>query len=92
MSTYRMPAALPVPVVQELGADTTLPGLRGLKDLADCRPVIVIDSREQAPLRFEPAQGLCWNALQWRLLDCRTEARFAVERKSVDDMANCCLG
>lgn len=29
MSAYRMPAALPVPDVQELGANTMLPGLRG---------------------------------------------------------------
>jgi hypothetical protein len=34
MCTYRMPAALPVPDVQDLGVNTMLPGLRGLAKLA----------------------------------------------------------
>ena len=51
MSSYRMPAAVPQPDTG-VSADSTLPGLRGLRDLADLRPVIKIDSREQAPLVF----------------------------------------
>ena len=58
MSTYRMPAALPVPDVQEISADTMLPGLRGLAKLADCCPVIVVDTREQAPLKFERLESV----------------------------------
>ena len=92
MSTYRMPAALPVPDVQELGADTMLPGLRGLRDLADCRPKIVIDSREQSPLvftRLESVVGILYSG-DYGIRGM--EASFAVERKSIDDLANCCMG
>ena len=38
------------------GPDTTLAGLRGLAKLADCRPVLVVDSREQDPLEFTRLQ------------------------------------
>jgi len=34
------------------GPDTTLPALRGLAKLADLRPVIAVDTREQEPLKF----------------------------------------
>lgn len=91
MSTYRMPAALPVPDVQELGAATTLPGLRGLRDLADLRPVIVIDQREQDPLVFTRLQAVPGTLYAGDYSVCGLEASFAVERKSIDDLANCCL-
>jgi hypothetical protein len=38
--------------VEGAPADATLPALRGLARLADSRPVIVVDSREQSPLAF----------------------------------------
>jgi DNA excision repair protein ERCC-4 len=90
MSTYRMPATLPVPDASPV-SDTTLPGLRGLKDLADCRPVIVIDSREQVPLRFERLKAVAGTLYSGDYSIAGLEASFAVERKSIDDVANCCL-
>ena len=52
-----MPAVLPS-VDTGVPADTTLPGLRGLLNLADLRPVIVYDTREQAPLVFTRLQSI----------------------------------
>jgi ERCC4-type nuclease len=91
MSTYRMPATLPVPDVQELGADTMLPGLRGLAKLTDCRPVIVVDTREQAPLKFERLIAVPGTLHSGDNSTHGLEASFVVERKSVGDLANCYL-
>jgi len=72
-------------------SDNTLPALRGLAKLADTRPVIVIDNREQEPLRlthFESVRDTLYSG------DCSLrglENSFAVERKSLDDLANRCL-
>ena len=75
------------------GPDATLPGLRGLAKLADLRPVIAIDTREQEPLKFTRLTSVSFALYTRRLLDPRRlEDRFAVERKSIDDLANCCLG
>ena len=92
MSSYRMPAALPVPDVQDLGADTTLPGLRGLRDLADLRPTIVVDQREQAPLIFARLASVSGTLYAGDYSIAGLESSFAVERKSIDDLANCCMG
>ena len=72
-------------------SDNTLPALRGLAKLADTRPVIVIDNREQEPLRlthFESVRDTLYSG-DYSLRGL--ENSFAVERKSLDDLANCCL-
>jgi ERCC4-type nuclease len=88
---YVMPAAVPVPDVQEVASGTTLPGLRGLSKLADLRPVIVYDTREQNPLRFERLQSVLGTLYSGDYSIRGLEHSFAVERKSIDDLANCCL-
>jgi ERCC4-type nuclease len=93
MPTYRA-ASTPTPPVSEPEPDgtETLPALRGLKDLADCRPILVADSREQAPLvfkRFTTIKGTL-NAGDYSIRGL--EYSFAVERKSIEDFANCCMG
>jgi ERCC4-type nuclease len=73
------------------GPETTLPGLRGLANLADCRPVIVVDSREQTPLCFTNLQVVTGSLYSGDYsIRCLGDS-FAVERKSIDDFANCCL-
>jgi len=70
----------------------TLPALRSLGDLADASPVILIDNREQDPLRFEHlASKTC--TLQtgdYSLLGA--SELFSVERKTVSDFVGCCVG
>jgi DNA excision repair protein ERCC-4 len=70
---------------------TTLPGLRGLSGLADCKPVIVFDSREQAPLQFTRLLSVAGTLYSGDYSVAGLEASFAIERKSIDDLANCCL-
>jgi hypothetical protein len=50
-----------------LKPELTLPALRSLGDLADSKPVIVVDNREQAPLIFTRLASVDGYTLQWRL-------------------------
>jgi ERCC4-type nuclease len=72
-------------------SDNTLPALRGLAKLADTRPVIVIDNREQEPLRFTHFESVRDTLYSGDYSLRGLENSFAVERKSLDDLANCCL-
>src|SRR6516162_8097273 len=68
-----------------------LPALPGLTKLADLRPAIVVDNREREPLpftRFEAVRDTLYSG-DYSVLGL--EDSFAVERKSLDDLANCCL-
>jgi hypothetical protein len=65
--------------------------LRGLAGLADLRPVVVIDSREQAPLVFARLQSVAGTLYSGDYSVLGLEDVLAVERKSLDDLANCCL-
>jgi ERCC4-type nuclease len=73
------------------GPDGPLPALRGLANLADLRPVIAVDSREQAPLKFTRLQSVQRALFTGDYSIRGLEDQFAVERKSIDDLANCCL-
>jgi ERCC4-type nuclease len=75
--------------VSESGA--TLPGLRGLDRLADYRPIIAVDSREQTPLRFERLKSVVCALFSGDYSVRGLEELFAVERKSLEDLASCCL-
>jgi ERCC4-type nuclease len=65
--------------------------LRGLLKLADLRPVIVVDCREQEPLIFSRLQSVRGTLYSGDYSVQGLEESFAVERKSLDDIANCCL-
>jgi ERCC4-type nuclease len=87
---YVMPAR-PVLSDHAPGPEVTLPGLRGLAKLADLRPEIVVDSREQSPLVFTRLQAVTGSLYSGDYSIRCLEDSFAVERKSIDDLANCCL-
>ena len=72
-------------------SEVTPPASPGLTKLVDLRPAIVIDNREREPLRFtrfEAVRGALYSG-DYSLRGL--EDSFAVERKSIDDLANCCL-
>jgi DNA excision repair protein ERCC-4 len=70
----------------------TLPALRCMGDLADVRPLIVTDSREQSPLPFSRLASER-GTLQTGDYSFRGgEELFAVERKSIADLVGCCVG
>ena len=74
-------------------ADTfTLPALRCLGDLADVRPVIVIDTREQDPLPFARLASERGTLQTGDYSAKGLEELFAVERKTVPDLVACCMG
>jgi DNA excision repair protein ERCC-4 len=69
-----------------------LPALRGLGTLADHEPVIVYDSREQAPLVFSRLQSVRGTLTTGDYSVVGLEGLFAVERKSISDLVGCCMG
>ena len=92
--TASTPVSPPVQAPPEPEPDRTetLPALRGLKDLADMRPVIVQDTREQAPLAFKRFASVRETLTAGDYSVRGLESQFAVERKSIDDLTNCCMG
>ena len=74
-----------------IDARATLPALRSLGRLADLRPVIVADSREQEPLTFTRLQSVRGTLYSGDYSVQGLESKFAVERKSIDDLAGCCV-
>ncbi len=68
-----------------------LPALRNLGDLADVHPIIVIDSREQKPLRFKRLDSVCDTLTSGDYSFAGGEDLFAVERKSIADLTSCCV-
>ena len=69
-----------------------LPALRGLGTLADSLPVLVIDSREQAPLEFEHLPTVPGTLYSGDYSIRALEHLFAIERKSLEDIVACCMG
>lgn len=70
----------------------TLPALRHLAELAQARPVIVIDSREQEPLPIRRLDAIRAGLYSGDYSIKGMETLFAVERKSVADLVSCCAG
>ena len=70
-------------------SDFSLPALRSLGKLADIRPCIVVDSREQTPLRFTRLQSVQGSLTSgdYSIVGC--ESLFSIERKSVADLVGC---
>jgi ERCC4-type nuclease len=84
-------SSAPLPDTNQCSLDTTLPALRGLAKLADLRPLIAIDTREQTPLKFTRLEAVERALFTGDYSVLGLEDSFAVERKSLDDLANCCL-
>jgi DNA excision repair protein ERCC-4 len=91
MPIYRTPEAAPI-ADTGVSVDATLPGLRGLAKLADLRPVVVIDEREQAPLRFERLASIVGTLYSGDYSLRNLEHLISIERKSINDLASCCMG
>ena len=66
----------------------TLPALKNLGSLADVRPTIVVDSREQAPLRFLRLESVTGSLASGDYSFAGGEHLFAVERKSIPDLVS----
>jgi hypothetical protein len=69
-----------------------LPALKGLGSLADCEPIIVVDTREQTPLPFRRFQTRGGTLLSGDDSVAGLEHLFVVERKSIGDVVACCVG
>jgi ERCC4-type nuclease len=72
--------------------ELSLPALKSLGELADAKPIIEIDTREQAPLVFTRLQSVrsCLPEADYRIAGV---VDWAVERKgSLDELAACCIG
>ena len=69
-----------------------LPALRCLGNLADVRPTIITDTREQTPLAFTRLQSERGTLTTGDYSFKGGEELFAVERKTIADLAGCCTG
>lgn len=70
----------------------TMPALKHLGDLADVRPTITIDSREQTPLSFARLPSIRGTLQSGDYSVVGMHEQFAVERKSIADLVGCCMG
>jgi DNA excision repair protein ERCC-4 len=75
-----------------VAANLKFPALRGLGDLADHEPIIVIDSREQGPIVFSRLTSRRGILVTGDYSVKGLEHLFAVERKSISDLVGCCMG
>jgi DNA excision repair protein ERCC-4 len=91
MPIYRTSEAVPVADIG-VSDDATLPGLRGLAKLSELRPTIIYDNREQAPLVFLRLQAVPSTLAVGDYSIRGMEHLISVERKSLDDLANCSMG
>lgn len=69
-----------------------LPARRCLGNLADVRPIIVIDTREQTPLTFTRINAIVGTLQSGDYSIAGAEEAFAIERKSIPDLVACCVG
>jgi DNA excision repair protein ERCC-4 len=70
----------------------TFPAKKSLGELAGCKPVIVIDSREQTPLVFTRLESRTSTLYSADYSVAGLEELVAIERKSVADLIGCCIG
>lgn len=69
-----------------------LPALRGLSDLADLHPVVIVDTREQDPLPIRRLPVIRAALQSGDYSAAGMEGQFAIERKSIPDLIGCCMG
>lgn len=74
------------------GYFSTLPAMKHLPELADARPVIVVDTREQTPLIFTRLESLRGTLTSGDYSFTGAEELFAIERKSIQDLVACVCG
>jgi DNA excision repair protein ERCC-4 len=67
-----------------------LPALRSLGDLADARPVVVCDTREQDPLPIARLPVIRAGLYTGDYSVAGLECLIAIERKSIPDLVSCC--
>ena len=79
-----------MPSTVESGALPCLPALHRLGDLADARPCVVIDTREQTPLPIRRLPSIRAGLLTGDYSVAGLECHFAVERKTIPDLVGCC--
>lgn len=70
----------------------TYPARKRLSLLADLRPVVVVDTREQTPLVFDRLESTVATLTTGDYSFLGGEQHFAIERKSVPDFVACCMG
>ena len=75
-----------------MAANLKFPALRGLGELADHEPVIVIDTREQDPIVFHRLTSQRETLVTGDYSVKGLEHLFSVERKSISDLVGCCMG
>lgn len=68
----------------------TLPARRSLGDLAELKPVVLIDSGKQTPLPITRLPCITGALLTGDYSIAGLEHLFSVERKSVADLVSCC--
>ena len=68
------------------------PAKRGLARLADLRPTVLVDTREQTPLAFGRLPSVRGTLQTGDYSFVGGEEVLAIERKSVPDLVACCLG
>jgi DNA excision repair protein ERCC-4 len=70
----------------------SLPALKHMGELADRRPVVVVDTREQDPLPIRRLPVIRGGLYSGDYSIAAMETMFAVERKSIPDLVSCCAG
>ena len=68
-----------------------LPALRHLGDLAGMLPTIVVDTREETPLRFKRLPSIRDGMRTGDYSVVGMKELFSVERKTIEDLVSCCI-
>ncbi|MEE4210807.1 MAG: ERCC4 domain-containing protein [Parvularcula sp.] len=68
------------------------PARKKLSDLSKLRPVVIVDTREQKPLRFSRLASQPGTLQTGDYSFAGGEEHLAIERKSVADLVGCCMG
>ena len=72
--------------------DPQATGLKIVRELAERQPIIVVDTREQTPLRFQRLEAVPGTLATGDYSIAGLEHLFSVERKTVADLVGCCTG
>jgi len=70
----------------------TFPALKGLANLGNEKPLILVDSREQLPLQFRNLQSVIATLATGDYSVAGLTSVFAIERKTISDLIGCCVG
>lgn len=70
----------------------SLPALKSLGDLIRAQIILVQDSREQDPLKFEHLPCVVRGLTSADYSIVGFESEFGIERKSIEDLVGCCMG